>query len=239
MGFCPTLDEIGFYDYIVRKTPNLHRYFLKLANSNETEDMIIDGIGGEIDLGHFAYSTLGYALPTLFPFVPRFWTGWGGDSATLARDISRLRGEVPSFIAQREEYDKLQKEQIYRARLRLGTNAVSSFSLNDLCADSDAIQVGESILKSHKKGIEISLSSILAEYLGSLSWRNRVNNFIKDFDLDISKTYTHDELTAKIYSILDGVLESLAMWPMLGGDSERIDLQAVSDAFSKYILMHR
>lgn len=100
--------------------------------------MIFDNLSSGFDLGHFAYTTLAYALPSIFPLVPRSWTGWAGDCASLGGSISKLRGDVPLGIDGQTEYAAFLKAQTERAVERFATESVDSpFNVYDYNSDID------------------------------------------------------------------------------------------------------
>ncbi len=234
-----TSSTTGFFNLVERENPDLHDYFKALTKVDAQENMVIDKVEGRIDLGHLAYTILGYGLPSLnfFNLIPRFWTGWGGDFATLTGEITLMRGPVPDPTLNQQEYSDLLFAQIDRARLLLGAN--STFNFEDICSDSDGIAIGNQILYNYKNSVRTSLYLTLRDYYNNISTSIRMKNYLTELSLDPELTYTVTELATKIYSTVNGLLETFGLWEKFGNGADYLDKYAVAHALAEYIINHK
>lgn len=94
-----------FVKYLKNEYPNTYNSLLKYIQFNPSN--IAKIYNYEIDLPHLAATTLGYISS---PLVADFWTGWGGDLATLMSDITRkiMDKNENYFAMMYTEYLKLQ-----------------------------------------------------------------------------------------------------------------------------------
>lgn len=229
-----TSSNTGFYDFISAKNTKLHDYFIQLTNSDDEEFMILDKANGSIDLGHLAYTILGYGLPSvgLSNLVPRFWTGWGGDFGTLTNEVSLMRGDVPDPKDDSEKYSELLTNQISIAKNKLGKN--STFNFEDICSDSDSIYFGNKLYQDYESGNDRNIIDYFSSYYSQVTISIRMKNYLSDISSNIDISLI--DLTNKIYSYVNGLFESFGLWPMLAPNSEYIDRYAVAYAFAQYII---
>lgn len=116
--------------------------------------------GTDIDLPHLAATLLAHIQFTPFP---DFWTGWGGDLATLMHDIIRIREEGST--------DSIQK---ISDRLIGGD---SKFSRVDILADIDAVGIANRILSENKTD---NFLEVFKNYFQTVTPTSRRKVILKD-----------------------------------------------------------
>lgn len=114
----------------------------------------------KIEVPHLAATTLGYSKYNLqLSILPRYWTGWGGDFATLVGESAK-----ESLFDENKLYEK--------AMELLGGN--STFSDSDFYADIDAIYFAKNLntapiyelVKSYYNGLEYKRKELIIEDIG-------------------------------------------------------------------------
>ena len=145
-----------FIKYVKNEYPNTYNRLLKYIQFNPSN--IAKIYNYEIDLPHLAATTLGYISS---PLVPDFWTGWGGDLATLMSDITRRIMDKNDTRTEQVISDELMGSSKY------------SFSKIDLEADIDAIYFAKNIST-------YSLPKLFQNYYLTLSSSTRRELFCND-----------------------------------------------------------
>ncbi|EPB8177073.1 SH3 domain-containing protein, partial [Clostridium perfringens] len=114
----------------------------------------------KIESPHLAATTLGYSKNNIqLSVLPRFWTGWGGDFATLVGEAAK-----ESLFDENKIYEK--------AMELLGGN--STFSDSDFYADIDAIYFAKNLntapiyelVKNYYNGLEYKRKELIIDDIG-------------------------------------------------------------------------
>lgn len=163
--------SLNFLNYLLENNRTLYDSLYPYIRSDKSKLAIIRNI--EIDLPHLIATTQGY----IFSTTPHFWTGWGGDLATLMGDVTKnliKDGEKDNghktwdkYLAENEEA----KGKAYEYAHEL-LGGASSFSQLDIEADFDAIALSE-LCKN------MLLSEALIRYYPPLKV-TRKNSILKD-----------------------------------------------------------
>ncbi len=196
------------YDYI---------FPLIMNSSGISNSLVVDYQNKAMDLPHCFFTTLAYSYSTL---VPNFWSGWGGDLATLASEIEVFR------TANNPTAERLQEE----ADTMIG--GVSTFSEEDVNADLDAIVLSKDLSDGN------SFSAVFDNY-----YKNKATDRFKSFKNSFSNVTSEHDLAQKIYDLMNGGLENAEMpfvnfgglKKQLGGNAIELDYKVASKAFAKYI----
>ncbi|MGU8571754.1 SH3 domain-containing protein [Clostridium perfringens] len=127
----------------------------------------------KIEVPHLAATTLGYSKNNLqLSILPRYWTGWGGDFATLVGELINKRLTDENGL-----YEK--------AMELLGGN--STFSDSDFYSDIDAIYFAKNLntapiyelVKSYYSGLEYKRKELIINSIGG-NLKNSLEDRIKD-----------------------------------------------------------
>ncbi|HAT4341006.1 TPA: SH3 domain-containing protein [Clostridium perfringens] len=127
----------------------------------------------KIEVPHLAATTLGYSKNNLqLSILPRYWTGWGGDFATLVGELINKRLTDEDGL-----YEK--------AMELLGGN--STFSDSDFYSDIDAIYFAKNLntapiyklVKSYYNGLEYKRKELIINSIGG-NLKNSLEDRIKD-----------------------------------------------------------
>lgn len=146
------------------KSKEKYEYYTK--NNNKIEK-------AKIEVPHLAATTLGYSKNNLqLSILPRYWTGWGGDFATLVGELINKRLTDENGL-----YEK--------AMELLGGN--STFSDSDFYSDIDAIYFAKNLntapiyelVKSYYSGLEYKRKELIINSIGG-NLKNSLEDRIKD-----------------------------------------------------------
>lgn len=147
-------------------TPSKYEWLESKVDSSlkEQADQYTDNnnkIGkAKIEAPHLAATTLGYSKNNLLlSILPRYWTGWGGDFATLVGEVSNVNESDENKI-----YEK--------AMELLGGN--SRFSDSDFYEDIDAIYFAKNLntapiyqlVKNYYNGLEYKRKELIIDDIG-------------------------------------------------------------------------
>jgi peptidoglycan hydrolase-like protein with peptidoglycan-binding domain len=205
------IDQL-FVDYVCNSNSGLNASILPYINSDE--DILSDGKDGLLDLGHIAATTECHISSLL---VPDFWTGWGGDLATVMADTTG-------------EHNANQSRNIQDIADSL-VGGDSRFNYTDMCCDADSIKLAKLIKDSDSAANPFS--DALYTYYTTLV-NNRYTNYLDDLDCVGNLTALKD----MIYSKMNGLEESAPLVGLLAmkGDSPSDEVnRACCNSFAKYI----
>lgn len=175
----------------------------------------------EVDIAHLIATALGYRRSII---CPAFWTGWGGDLATLIGDIAKNRNA--------------EKSELETAYELMGSKDYS-FSKIDLEADIDAIAIAKAYESKR-------LDRVFEDYFAFVTNSSRKELFLTN-DLELSKSASFDEIYNKVKTIMTykgfgfafeagGHLLKKKMWGQAAGaEVYASTTDAGYRAFAKYI----
>lgn len=177
--------------------------------------LITDNDEGLLDLSHLC-ATLECYMNSTLP-IPDWWAGWGGDLATgMAQTTAFLQAhpdvpvqETADFIICRSEFD-----------------GEARFNYSDVCADADAIKLGDMIRNEFNSNVH-ALSTALRKYYSGMH-QNRYEYYL--MDLACPQTLTALKVTISLMmSTADGLL-------LLKGDNPTEEiLYACCKSFANYL----
>ncbi|SDM34004.1 Putative peptidoglycan binding domain-containing protein [Paenibacillus sp. OK060] len=199
-----------FVNYVKNNDNELYEYILPFISSEDSE--LSDGYNGLIDLAHLAATTECYITS---PFIPNFWTGWGGDLATAMKDTTRGLEADP-------------QKNVQDIADSIVGSVSSTFNYTDMCIDADAIKIATLIGEAEDKAN--ALSNALSVYY-STHVQSRYTFYVEDIDNGESLT----ALKEGIHDKMNGVLERAGLLRLKGGNpSDEVNV-ACCNAFAKYI----
>lgn len=211
-----TLNAIDkeFVEYIKKKDLMLYNNLYDYAfSSDEHSRALVDAIGGLVDVGHLAATIEGYVAETT---IPDFWLGWGGDLATLMKQVDK---ELTVFDSE-DRYNEY-------AQSLIGIR--SSFGFLDMCTDADAIKIAES-LKSESS--DHPMSNAMDKY-----YNGEVDLRISYYLIDLEKVnLTLSNLQEMIENKMSTGLNNKAILSVLGQVPSKKSFKACCKAFAKYII---
>ncbi|MDE8133644.1 DUF1906 domain-containing protein [Erysipelothrix rhusiopathiae] len=227
-----------FHTFVKESNSNLYEYFYNIYK-RENPQKIIDPHGFTLEIPHYFVTTQKYSITSGYTeLIPDFWAGWGGDLATLARQIRfKRKGTDPDFPGEGIPIEEM--ESI--ANSMMG-HPDYTFSEEDVIADLDAIFLSD-ILKSES----IKLSEALEKYHYSDETKNKFINFAR---LTSPKDYTKPLLlAAEFYNNMNGILENVdhpfnvdpiknfkGLRAAFGYPAEYDDYFLASKAFANYLI---
>lgn len=199
-----------FINYVKNKSITLYNNLFEYASTNEKA--LTDVFSGFSDVGHLAATIEGYLSTTL---VPGFWFGWGGDLASLMKDVDK-------------RHDNNEGEYLEIAKKIIG-EAGYDFAYPDMCSDADAIYIAEKLKNSTSSH---PISDVFSEYFLQDA-ELRFSFYLNDLD------YCELELTSLkevIYEKMTGIFENVILTPILGGFPSNESKDACCEAFAQYII---
>lgn len=207
----------GFIDWLKLYALDLYnsiRPFI-LKDSNIPLKLVSDDNDGVLDIAHLA-ATLECYISS--PFIPDFWTGWGGDLATAMASTTNYHSNHPT-------------ESIQEIANSIVGNELYPFKYSDMCIDADGIKLASLAQNSTKT--THALSSALISYYTNFV-QDRYDYYVQDLNclrnLTALKTAIHDKM--------NGVDERLPFVGLLAlkGNSPTSEVnQACCNAFANYI----
>lgn len=210
-----TLSPINtsFVNYVKDNDEGLYNDIYPYFSTNGND--ISDGNDGLLDFAHLAATIECYISS---PFVPDFWTGWGGDLATAMANTTNEKENSPHLTIQ-DIADSI-----------VGS-INSSFNYSDMCADADAIQTAKLVkasdLTTH------AFSTALSDYYSSYV-EKRYHYYVDDLNCPENLT----ALKEKIYEKMNGRLEKAPLVGLLklkgNSPSDEVN-EACCHSFAKYI----
>lgn len=152
--------------------------------------------------------------------MPTFWAGWGGDLATLAREVKEYRLEKESEGVFLQDFELT----IYAKKL-MGGN--STFPVSDYHSDLDAIYIAE------KLNDDQYLAETMEKYYLSGDYKNKSKKFAEYYIGD--KPFNEQSLIEGIIATTNNLWEDI-MWNILGGkEITMADKKAAINAFSAFV----
>lgn len=202
----PPIDD-DFIIYVINSNEDLFRKIAEYANTDAKA--LIDGTGGYIDIGHMGATVEGYGHLGL---VPNFMFGWGGDLASLMKQVDT---EYPRYPL---------NTHLEIAKALLGDR--SNFNYSDICTDADVIKINKLISSS-----DHPLSDAINYYYTNIP-QSRFVNYLDDLDcsLDFSQLKTAIKNKMIDTPARNLVTQILGDWP----SDEAFD--ACCEAFAQYII---
>jgi uncharacterized protein YgiM (DUF1202 family) len=176
----------SFVEYVQNNNSVLYNELYNYISRDALDSLVY---GNTIDLAHLAATIQGYSAS---PFVPNFWTGWGGDLATAMANVTGL------IQNGRDELD---------AAIEVIGNPQYSFSLTDLNADIDAIKLAELLIYP-----DLSIADTMDEYYQTVTAINQRDYLLKDIGFD--SVPTEEDLNDALYKRMTG-MQGFSL-PLLG-----------------------
>lgn len=173
-----------FPDFVAKQNPTLDASMKKYISSNETLIMLGQSL---IGIPHLAVTAEGYSE---FTTTPKYWTGWGGDMATLTEEVelAKKNGQDPVVTA------NTHLANIYASE--------SSFDLANFYEDIDAIYFANHLNEN-------TFGNLLRQYYLNGGCSNRAAIFRNSIGVG-----SNNEISSKAYDMLTGI-EGL-LYPLAG-----------------------
>ncbi len=202
----------SFIQYVKDKNIGLYNSVLPYISTDDND--ISDGQNGLLDLAHLA-ATLECYISS--PFVPDFWTGWGGDLATAMADTTSVYKANP--IKNIQDI----------ADLIVGGS--SQFNYSDMCADADAIKIAS--LANNSNSTTNPLSNSLNTYYTTYV-QKRYSYYVPDINCKENLTALKEGIHKKINGKLEWAPKAGLMVQKGNSPSTEVNI-ACCNAFANYI----
>lgn len=217
--YVATLTAINneFINYV--KTKNIELYDKLFEYADDDNVALTEPFGGYVDIGHLAATVEGYIAGDA---VPDFWFGWGGDLASLMKQVD---DEVDS---EKNNYLEVAKK-LFADR--------SNFGYADVCTDADSIKVAE-ILKQK------ITDSITGNYISTTPFSEAILEYYSQYaELrltyyleDLNTTLGLADLKGVILEKMAGILERFVLMSILGNFPSDESKNASCEAMAQYII---
>ena len=147
--------------------------------------------------------------------IPGFWFGWGGDLASLMKEVD-------------EKHDNGEGEYLDIAKRIIGESN-SDFAYPDMCSDADAIKIAQMLQNSTSSH---PVSDVFGQYFLNEA-ELRISYYLMDlegYSLDLSN------LKSAIFNKMSGLFENTVLIPILGEPFNGAVKNACCEAFAQYII---
>ncbi len=220
--YTPNWDEVageidyGFISYVTSSKPELVAFF--------NRDLIFtDPSGNAIDFAHFAATLNGLVYYTRSPrsFVVGEkhidnLVGWAGDIQTFITDDVRMATSNSSDYS-----------LVYQAAYNLFGGQNTTFSISNLFADTDAVNISKQLSLS-------SLGSAFRSYYSDGEYKIRMIHFVQGITGDT--TINKETLNSLVGTYTSKYWAMGIEWPLLRGANVSLNESiAIRDAFTDYI----